>query len=345
MTARWSRVAGDKHPNSSRSLRGTVGGKRVRGGSGGGVVSSHSHRLKTLCLVLLVSHTKEPGVRRHRGNLGNNTHNKAPTQQHGARWVRAGRSVGTPGQLGHADCGPPTARVQEEARGGAAGPGGATRQGPAFCTAGPPAGRPVPSGGAGQGRLRPSLQRGGAGRRRWTRPRPPRRRRRPRPPRDPCPICLCEVADPKILGRCQHAFCRPCIEEAFKTRPACPVCGHIYGIVVGNQPLNGTMSFVRDKTLHLPGYENSGAISITYSIPSGTQGPEHPNPGLPYQGTTRRAYLPDCKEGQKVHRLLRKAFDQRLTFTVGTSRTTGKANVVTWNDIHHKTSPWGGPEL
>uniref|UniRef100_UPI00398F6B07 probable E3 ubiquitin-protein ligase DTX3 n=1 Tax=Pristiophorus japonicus TaxID=55135 RepID=UPI00398F6B07 len=163
--------------------------------------------------------------------------------------------------------------------------------------------------------------------------------------RDPCPICLCELQDPKTLERCRHAFCRPCIEQAFRGRPACPVCGQIYGVVIGNQPLNGTMAVAKDATLHLPGYEKSGAIVIIYSIPSGTQGPEHPNPGLHYQGTTRRAYLPDCKEGRQVQRLLRKAFDQRLIFTVGTSRTTGKTNVVTWNDIHHKTSPWGGPEL
>lgn len=41
-------------------------------------------------------------------------------------------------------------------------------------------------------------------------------------------------------------------------------------------------------------------------------------------------------------RLLRKAFDQKLIFTVGTSRTTGNENQVTWNDIHHKTSITGG---
>lgn len=43
--------------------------------------------------------------------------------------------------------------------------------------------------------------------------------------------------------------------------------------------------------------------------------------------------------------LFRKAFDQRLTFTIGTSMTTGRPNVITWNDIHHKTSCTGGPQL
>lgn len=42
--------------------------------------------------------------------------------------------------------------------------------------------------------------------------------------------------------------------------------------------------------------------------------------------------------------LLKKAFDQKLIFTIGQSRTYGTDNQVTWNDIHHKTSMTGGPE-
>lgn len=72
--------------------------------------------------------------------------------------------------------------------------------------------------------------------------------------------------------------------------------------------------------------------------------PEHPNPGVRYSGTSRTAYLPDCKEGQKVLKLLKKAFDRRLIFTIGRSVTTGLNNVITWNDIHHKTNIDGGPQ-
>jgi deltex len=39
----------------------------------------------------------------------------------------------------------------------------------------------------------------------------------------------------------------------------------------------------------------------------------------------------------KVLHLLRIAFDRRLTFTIGRSATTGKEDVITWNEIHHKT--------
>jgi len=92
----------------------------------------------------------------------------------------------------------------------------------------------------------------------------------------------------------------------------------------------------------LPGYEKYGTITINYFIPGGTQGPEHPNPGQHFYSTTRTAYLPDSPEGQKVSQLLRKAFDARLVFTIGTSHTTG--NTMVWNDIHHKTNKMGGPE-
>ena len=70
--------------------------------------------------------------------------------------------------------------------------------------------------------------------------------------------------------------------------------------------------------------------------------PEHPNPGQPYHGTHRTAYLPNNAEGQKVLRLLRKAWDARVIFTVGTSVTTGMPDSAIWNGIHHKTSIHGG---
>lgn len=40
--------------------------------------------------------------------------------------------------------------------------------------------------------------------------------------------------------------------------------------------------------------------------------------------------------------LLQQAFNQRLIFTVGQSRTSSAENQVTWNDIHHKTSMESG---
>ncbi|KAG7269011.1 hypothetical protein CRUP_033503 [Coryphaenoides rupestris] len=83
--------------------------------------------------------------------------------------------------------------------------------------------------------------------------------------------------------------------------------------------------------------------STANSEESGEEDEEHPNPGEKYAGASRTAYLPDSPEGRRVRVLLQRAFDLRLTFTVGQSVTTGENNVVTWNDIHHKTCLIGGP--
>ena len=68
---------------------------------------------------------------------------------------------------------------------------------------------------------------------------------------------------------------------------------------------------------------------------------EHPNPGTPYTGTERKAYLPNTAEGRKLLMLLKIAFDRRLVFTVGRSETTGQEGIV-WNGIHHKTDKFEG---
>ncbi|CAF4029128.1 unnamed protein product [Rotaria magnacalcarata] len=85
-------------------------------------------------------------------------------------------------------------------------------------------------------------------------------------------------------------------------------------------------------------------IEITYTIPSGIQGPLNSYPGQPYTGTVRKAYLPNNSEGKYVLQLLRRAFDDQHVFTIGKSATRGLDNVVIWNDIHHKTNISGGAE-
>ena len=85
-------------------------------------------------------------------------------------------------------------------------------------------------------------------------------------------------------------------------------------------------------------------IEITYTIPSGVQDSRHPQPGQPFMGTVRNAYLPNNPEGKYVLQLLQRAFNDQHVFTIGQSSTTGKDNVVVWNDIHHKTQIDGGPD-
>ncbi|XP_069139816.1 uncharacterized protein [Argopecten irradians] len=157
---------------------------------------------------------------------------------------------------------------------------------------------------------------------------------------EPCVICMDDISNPMHLS-CGHVFCKECITQSIAHKPACPICGEIFGKLKGDQPTNGNMKVER-KSTSLTGYKGVGTIEIRYFFPSGIQQENHPRPGKPYKGTERRAYLPDNKEGQKVLRLLKKAFESRLTFTIGSSRTTGQDDVVTWNDIHHKTKRDGG---
>ena len=156
-----------------------------------------------------------------------------------------------------------------------------------------------------------------------------------------CPICLDTMIDPKTLNKCQHKFCTSCIDQALNVNNRCPVCKAPCGTPRGNQP-RGTMTS-RVNRSSLPGHEGYGTITINYHFPSGIQTAEHPNPGQRYSGADREAYLPDSPEGREVLQLLRKTFDARLVFTVGTSVTSGRSNQTIWNDVHHKTSRHGGP--
>ncbi|XP_049327946.1 E3 ubiquitin-protein ligase DTX3L-like isoform X2 [Astyanax mexicanus] len=159
---------------------------------------------------------------------------------------------------------------------------------------------------------------------------------------DDCPICMDKFIN-KVKLKCGHGFCRECLGLSVNSMgEICPVCKKIYGKVKGNQP-EGTMN---NKTYRhdLPGYEGCGTIEIYYNIPGGKQTDEHPNPGKYFTGTQRQAFLPNNAEGKEVLHLLQRAFDQRLIFTVGMSNTSGAQNTVTWNDIHHKTSMYGGPQ-
>ncbi|XP_073681642.1 E3 ubiquitin-protein ligase DTX3L-like [Garra rufa] len=157
-----------------------------------------------------------------------------------------------------------------------------------------------------------------------------------------CVICMDSFTNKKKI-KCGHEFCQECINKSVESLGSiCPVCKEVFGILEGNQP-DGTMK-VTKSTLGLPGYPQYGTIEIHYEIRSGIQTDKHPNPGKPYRGTYRSAYLPDNKEGSEVLGLLQRAFQQKLIFTVGTSTTTGAQNAVTWNDIHHKTNKYGGPQ-
>lgn len=158
---------------------------------------------------------------------------------------------------------------------------------------------------------------------------------------DSCPVCLSALTKPSLLP-CGHQLCSTCLDELKQHKPCCPLCNKAFGMITGTQP-EGTMEFGEIKE-RLPGYESCNSIMIIYNFPNGKQGKEHPKPGQPYKGTRRQAFLPNNREGETILKLLQVAFDRRLIFTIGDSRTTGKEDRVTWNDIHHKTAIHGGTE-
>lgn len=164
-----------------------------------------------------------------------------------------------------------------------------------------------------------------------------------------CPVCLNDFQETPdsicvTLTKCNHHLHLDCLNSMLTQQRSslyiqCPICMAIYGYKTGNQP-PGSM----DWTLvdySLPGHMGNRTIRITYDITSGIQGPEHPNPGRPYYavGFPRICYLPDSPKGRNVLQLLTIGFKRRLIFTVGRSVTTGREDVVTWNEIHHKTEP------
>ncbi|NXI43822.1 DTX2 ligase, partial [Galbula dea] len=179
------------------------------------------------------------------------------------------------------------------------------------------------------------------------------------PPDEDCIICMeklsspsgysdtCEgsTIKPETVGRltqCQHSFHMLCLLAMYSNGNKdgslqCPSCKTIYGEKTGTQP-KGRME-VSTFPQSLPGHKDCGTIQIVYHISRGIQGPEHPNPGMPYtaRGFPRYCYLPDNEKGRKVLELLKVAWKRRLIFTVGTSSTTGESNTVVWNEIHHKT--------
>lgn len=101
-----------------------------------------------------------------------------------------------------------------------------------------------------------------------------------------------------------------------------------------NQP-PGEMVWKRDNE-SLPGFEGSGTIAMSFHFYGGIQGTEHPNPGNEYKGTSYKAYLPETNEGKYIFKLLRKAFDARLLFTI-VSGTSDGAGCVGLKDIELKT--------
>ena len=137
-----------------------------------------------------------------------------------------------------------------------------------------------------------------------------------------------------LLKNCHdHFFHIECLDLLIGDKKSfkCPNCSKIYGILIGDQP-PGSMSAHISYNFHCSGFEDCDTIVIKYDFPSGSE----------YSGTYRTAFLPNNKEGKEILGLLKVCFDRKLTFTVGTSVTTGMTNTTVWNGVHHKTNLYGG---
>ncbi|XP_064189756.1 E3 ubiquitin/ISG15 ligase TRIM25-like [Anguilla rostrata] len=137
-----------------------------------------------------------------------------------------------------------------------------------------------------------------------------------------CPTCLKPWQNKQRLI-CTHAFCAACLRDSVsRVGRQCPVCLKAL-TVVGDQP-KGQMTEQNDFYLFL---------CITYNIPNGIQTEAHPNPGKPFKGKEIEARLRGGPEGQEVLKLLQRAFDQKLVFTV--AATDGAEDRVVYADIPH----------
>ncbi|XP_061567491.1 uncharacterized protein si:busm1-163l24.3 [Cololabis saira] len=144
-------------------------------------------------------------------------------------------------------------------------------------------------------------------------------------------ICNCEQSM-AILTKCGLSMCPRCLETQHHN---CSVCHETDQTPRG---LRGDMKTSRLQ-ISLPGHIKDLVIKITYRIPDGIQGDNHPSPGKPFKGGLFEAYLPDSANAKKLIPRLLKAFKQGLTFTVTGQ---GEEATVIWGCIPHKTSTIGG---
>jgi deltex len=156
----------------------------------------------------------------------------------------------------------------------------------------------------------------------------------------------CMICDKGVSGQlyqvlmCQHVFHHGCLASSLLRSGTCPTCSKMAGTPRGDMP-SGEMTISRTAR-SCAGHVGCGTIVIDYSIRRGVQTMYHPNPGVVYKGATRRAYLPETAESCALLKRLKFAFQQGLTFSVGTSLTSGQDNSVIWKSIPHKTSLAGG---
>lgn len=180
----------------------------------------------------------------------------------------------------------------------------------------------------------------------------------PNGPDDYCPVCNKQLDEPSdlvhietdnsdlasvvCLTNCLHKVHLACLKWSTPDMALClkcPTCASVSGCLYGDMPTTGASMTYKVIPKGISGYEDYHAIQITYNMSSGIQDKRHPYPGSPFYaiGFPKIAFLPDTELGRHVLKLLEKAFNQQLTFTLTTQRGSNDA-MVTWNNsIGHKT--------
>ncbi|EAN32793.1 E3 ubiquitin-protein ligase DTX3L [Theileria parva strain Muguga] len=163
-----------------------------------------------------------------------------------------------------------------------------------------------------------------------------------------CPICLEDlICDLISLKGCLHIYHSSCfLDYAIKTKKpnvVCPLCNCISLTGKGPSP-PGKMSWNVKKDLKLLSNGTfMTTIEIKYKMKSGTQLRWHPNPGRPYKGVFKKAFLPITTDYLFILRMLILAFLDGQTFRVEDSMEDNYGSVE-WNGIEHKTNLEGGIE-
>jgi len=164
-------------------------------------------------------------------------------------------------------------------------------------------------------------------------------------PEETCSVCL----DPLLcigtntvtkiaeVNQCHHQFHQQCLDQHLScTAVNCPSCRVLVREPRGTMP-SGVMAVSYERNVFCLGYEGHGTIFIRYLLEGAVQKDYHPNPGRLHGSARRTAIIPDTLQGRQLLARLEYAFCRGLTFTVGTSLTTGREDSITWASIHHKT--------
>ncbi|XP_041282306.1 uncharacterized protein LOC121347609 isoform X1 [Onychostruthus taczanowskii] len=150
-------------------------------------------------------------------------------------------------------------------------------------------------------------------------------------PLDQC--YTCKGSGVTCQGSCGHTLCRTCFAVDSMQPAGCESFS-----AVPSYSIPGTLK-ISSLSQSLPGYYGDTTLQLAYSMPDGVQKAGDPRPGHPYKGGNFCAFLPDNKEGLKIARLLKKAFECGLTFQI---KSCNGEERVTWGPIPHKTSWEGG---